>query len=151
MREILNMRMALTANQQHHAAELLSSFKISSALPLPEGTLRVPPGAPPTSPVFTADTSAFASGVSTVQDKQKLQLPAAANRSGVNDATSPGPSIPSSLISSPDTLNPNSIEKQQRRKSFADQELDELSCAAHQLTLSMELTLPPSQGEEAEA
>lgn len=141
MREILSMRMALTANQQQFSELLTSTGGRSPQASLDRRVLC--PGVAPASPAFTADSLASLSG----GEKQQLLVPLQPQRGADSDVLSPsvGHSNPPSVLSSPDCMQSKGIEERQRRKSITEQELDELSCAAQQLTLSMDLSLPPSQ------
>ncbi|CDJ66749.1 adenosine monophosphate deaminase, putative [Eimeria necatrix] len=148
MREILNMRIVLTANQQQQPS-ITGPIAVAQTPPS-NHFLQVPHGIPLrvsqepciSSPAYTVETALSPRGA----DRQH---PSRVPPSPHSDAISPslGPSNPNSVLSSPDMAMQCGPELQ-RRRSIAEQELDELSCAAEQLTLSMKLSLPPSQSEQ---
>ncbi|XP_026192302.1 AMP deaminase 3 [Cyclospora cayetanensis] len=155
MREILNMRMALTATQQQQQPEagVLNTFSLS--LPPPSLILQMPRGASPAdSPMASRGRNGtLPSSPGLVVDKVESSqgaltlLPAAASGSAISDLPSPKICVTSALpvILSPDLSLQKNDETRQRRRSVAEQELDELSCAAQQLALSMKMSLPQSQ------
>lgn len=143
------MRMVLTASQQQH----LDSTGPIPAPPQASSSsqfLQVPQGAHmmsaqdnrPSSPAHTADTA----GSPHVKERPH---PSRMSPSSHSDAPSPSlvSSNPHSAVSSPDLAMQSAPELPLKKRSLAEQELDELSCAAEQLTLSMKLSLPPPQSE----
>ncbi|KAL8274356.1 hypothetical protein Esti_001678 [Eimeria stiedai] len=150
MREILSMRMALTASQQQ--LEFAGTEKSTSPPSSLERYL------PQTGGAFSLPCSAAeATAASEVGEKQQPLLLASPNvqmrGSAANSEAALSPSVdpsnPHSALSSPGGGEQHTASKEtQRRKSLTELELDELSCAAHQLALSMELQLPPPQTEQ---
>lgn len=145
MREILSMRMALTANQQQ-SLDRPTSLEAPSPRASPEQSLQGLTEAVPASPTFTVDTTASPPGA----ERQQLVV-APHSRLGPNGdvlSLSVGPSNPGPELSSPEVMNHKGTEQAQRKRSITEQELDELSCAEQQLIMSMKLNLPPPQSPE---
>ncbi|CDJ30195.1 AMP deaminase 2, related [Eimeria mitis] len=149
MRELLSMRMVLTANQQQHS-DFMGSLHAPPEASSSSQFLQVPQGATAnsqdnrtSSPAHTADTAG------SPRVKERLH-PHRLSPSSHSDAPSPSlvSSNPHSALSSPELAMQSAPEVPLKRRSLAEQELDELSCAAEQLTLSMKLNLPPPQSEQ---
>ncbi|KAL8439283.1 hypothetical protein Efla_003920 [Eimeria flavescens] len=143
MREILSMRMALTANQQQPS--LLSAGGSSSH------SLSVDAACQPEAPAAIVCLDAGISSAAEETEKHQHLLapePLGQISTGNSEALSPsvGPSNPHSVLSSPGCVA-ESFEESHRRRCLTEQELNELTCAAHQLTLSM----PPPQSEETDS
>ncbi|CDI80962.1 adenosine monophosphate deaminase, putative [Eimeria praecox] len=148
MRELLNMRMVLTVSQQQHsecagpAASQASSS--SQFLQVPQGAhVMGPQDNRSSSPAHTADTTLS-------PPVKERPHPSRLSPSSHSDAPSPSlvSSNPHSVISSPELAAQSASGLPLKKRSLAEQELDELSCAAEQLTLSMKLRLPPPQSEQ---
>ena len=150
MRELLNMRMVLTANQQQQS-DIMGPMQAPLQASSSSQFLQVPQGATsvglqenrPSSPAYTVDTAG--SPRAKERPHRSRLYP-----SSYNDAPSPSlvSSNPQSALSSPELAMQSTPELPHKKRSLAEQELDELSCAAEQLTLSMKLSLPPSQSEQ---